>query len=148
MNLMSFSSMIIKQLLCSPILTYTCVNALYIIVWNKERWKDWRLLSPFLFFFFFFSHIIPYFVVFKVLLYRTGYFWTFSDSNLSISSCTLTNLPSHPPLKPPYWKLCLRRTKFDSFWEASIGSLLCHYVEGVLHLFLLSIFEIMTDWMT
>ena len=52
MNLMSFSSMIIKQLLCS----FTYVHLCKCLICEIK--KDWRLLSPFLLFFLFLSHII------------------------------------------------------------------------------------------
>ena len=56
------------------------------------------------------------------------------NSIMSSRSSQLVGL-LHERLKPPYWKLCLRETKFDSFLDGMIASLLCRYVECCLHLF-------------
>ena len=83
--------------------------------------------------------IVLYFVVFKVLSYKTPK--VFLLATVKYLHELLHPCQQHLPLKPPYWKLCLRETNFDSFWDAPIGSLLCLYDEGCSHLFLPCITE-------
>ena len=80
-----------------------------------------------------------YFVVFKGLSYKTAK--VFLRAIRPYIHEILHPYQQHLPLKPPYWKLCLRETNFDSFWDAPIGSLLCRYDEGCSHLFLPCITE-------
>ena len=88
---------------------------------------------------FFCFWIILYFVVLKVLSCKTAE--VFLIAIVKYLYELLHPYQQHLPLKPPYWKLCLRETNFDSFWDAPIGSLLCRYDEGCSHLFLPCITE-------
>ena len=82
--------------------------------------------------------ITLYFVVLKVLSYQTAE--VFLIAIVKYLHELLHPYQQHLPLKPPYWKLCLRETNFDSFWDAPIDSL-CRYDEGCSHLFLPCITE-------